>query len=88
MLLSCNLRCLALGFAVFVVAACGVSADRAAPTSSSVTASAESLDSSSCGEGIQACSPAQSGQPCDPDDLSFLCVPQTDGAFCCLPVVQ
>lgn len=39
-----------------------------------------------CGRGIAQCSPEQAGQQCNANDPLFLCVEQTSGAFCCLPV--
>jgi len=95
MTLPCNLRRLALSFAIVVVAACRTPAPRddRATTTSSVTASTETFESSNddssrhprCPVGIQACPAAQSGLPCNPNNLSFLCSPQSNGAFCCLP---
>jgi hypothetical protein len=41
-----------------------------------------------CGRGVAKCSPEQVGQQCDPNHPLNLCVAQTSGAFCCLPVAQ
>lgn len=96
MMLRCSLRRLTL-FALVVVAACHAPADRdrrGEPTPA-VTASA-SIDEAaagdahrrSCGRHIQACTAAQAGQPCDPNNLNVLCTPQSNGSFCCLASAQ
>src|SRR5437867_2268674 len=41
-----------------------------------------------CGRGVAKCSPEQVGQQCDPNHPLDLCVAQSSGAFCCLPVAQ
>ncbi len=40
-----------------------------------------------CGHGIRPCSASQVGQPCDPNNPSFVCSAQANGAYCCLPYV-
>jgi hypothetical protein len=72
-----------------------------APSASEFTATSSATDSTAttervdseyrhnrCGPGIAACPAAEAGQPCNPDNLSFLCSPQSNGSFCCLPVLQ
>jgi hypothetical protein len=42
----------------------------------------------SCGPGVQACTAAQAGQACDPNNLNVVCSPQSNGSFCCLAIAQ
>lgn len=96
MILRCSLRLLALS--LLVVAACRGPANRddSSGTTSSVTASAATSETSTddvyrhrrCARGIQSCSAAQAGQPCDPNNLFLLCTPQSNGSFCCLANAQ
>lgn len=97
MIRRCNLRHLAL-FAVLAVAACRAPANRDERTGSapSVTASAAVFETDTadsyrhghCGPGIQACTAAQSGQACNPNNLNVICTPQSNGSFCCLAIAQ
>jgi hypothetical protein len=52
------------------------------------TATGDASYGRACGRGVKRCSPQQAGQQCNPNDPLFLCVEQTSGAFCCLPVAQ
>ena len=83
------------------IAACrpAVTRDDRAPgaeSASSASASLASFDPSSdeayrrhrCGPGIQACTAAQAGQACDPNNLNVVCTPQSNGSFCCLAVAS
>lgn len=72
----------------------GNGAAAASSAASSASPSVASLDLAGdegyrrqrCGPGIQACSEAQSGQPCNPNNLNVVCTPQSNGSFCCLAV--
>ena len=37
-----------------------------------------------CPRGVQPCTEAQVGQPCNPNNLNVLCSKQFNGAYCCL----
>ena len=79
-----------------VVTACNapVKHDDSAPPTATVTASAAAFDPPAddayghrrCGPGVQACSAAQSGQACNPNNLNVICTPQSNGNFCCLAI--
>jgi hypothetical protein len=87
-----------LSSVLVIVAACqsGYRDDRAAAASSSATASAagdevrpdDAYRHRRCGPGVQACTAAQSGQACDPNNLNVICSPQSNGSFCCLAIAQ
>jgi len=94
-------RRIALVSILLVFAACRPTVARddraaAAEPASSVSASVASFDPASdeayrrhrCGPGIQACTAAQAGQACDPNNLNIVCEPQSNGSFCCLAVAQ
>ena len=37
-----------------------------------------------CPAGVQACSAAQVGQPCNPNNLNIICSAQRGNSYCCL----
>ena len=37
-----------------------------------------------CPVGVQPCSAAQVGQPCDPNNLNVICSAQRGNSYCCL----
>jgi hypothetical protein len=37
-----------------------------------------------CPRGVQACSAAQVGQPCNPNNLNIICSKQSGNRYCCL----
>jgi hypothetical protein len=37
-----------------------------------------------CPRGVRACSAAQVGQPCDPNNLNIICSAQSGNRYCCL----
>ena len=37
-----------------------------------------------CAHGVRACSAAQVGQPCDPNNLNIICSAQSGNRYCCL----
>ena len=37
-----------------------------------------------CPRGVQACSAAQVGQPCNPNNLNIICSAQAGNSYCCL----
>jgi len=37
-----------------------------------------------CPRGVRACSAAQVGQPCTPDNLNIICSAQSGNRYCCL----
>jgi hypothetical protein len=37
-----------------------------------------------CPRGVQACSAAQVGQPCNPNNLNIICSAQGGNSYCCL----
>jgi hypothetical protein len=86
-----------LSSVLLAIAACqsGYRDDHAA-ASSSATASAAGDEVRSddayrhrrCGPGVQACTAAQAGQACDPNNLNVVCSPQSNGSFCCLAIAQ
>ena len=94
MILRHKLNHLAL-FALFMVAAChsGATRDDRVATNASVTASVaasaalsetgvdDSYRRRRCPRGIQACSPEQEGQVCNPNEPFLVCFRQDTGAF-------
>jgi hypothetical protein len=99
-MLARSWRCIALVSVLLGFAACHPTArdDRAAANqpASSASASVASFDPASdesyrrhrCGPGIEACTAAQAGQACNPDNLNIVCEPQSNGSFCCLAVAH
>jgi len=97
MSIRCKLGRLALSSLLLVVAACQSGyRDDGAAASSSATASAagdearpdDAYRHRRCGPGVQACTAAQAGQACNPDNLNVICTPQSNGSFCCLAIAQ
>ena len=59
--------------AALVIATMGIQALRA-----------EAAGGHHCSRGVKACSAAQVGHPCNPNNPGIVCSAQADGSFCCL----
>ncbi len=73
-----------LGFVVGLLAVLGATSCGGEPAGDETAQTTAALKGGHCGPHIKACTAAQVGQPCSPDNLSVLCSAQASGAYCCL----